>query len=98
MLDVVDGLLEQDADVAVVEGVDDPAPLRVADDEAEVAEQAELVGDGGCSIATASARSLTDQGESRSRARMRTRLGVASACIVCATSRAVPASIDAGLV
>ena len=47
VFDVVDGFLEQNGNVAVVEGVDDPAPLALADDEAEVAEDPELVGDGG---------------------------------------------------
>jgi hypothetical protein len=47
VLDVVDGLLEKHADVAVVEGVDDAAPFAFADDEAEVTEDPELVGDGG---------------------------------------------------
>ena len=44
------------------------------------------------SIETASASSPTEQGARRSRPRIRTRLGAARACIVCATSRAVAAS------
>ncbi len=46
MFDVVDGFLEQDGDVCVVECVDDPAAASLPDDEAEMAEQAKLVGDG----------------------------------------------------
>ena len=46
VLDVVDGLVEQVGDVGVVERVDDGPSAAVADDEAEMAEDAELVGDG----------------------------------------------------
>ena len=45
MLDVVDGLLEKDADVRVVEGVDDAAPAPLADHETKMAEHAELMRD-----------------------------------------------------
>ena len=47
MLDVSDGFLEQLADVVVVQCVDDVAPLAVAGDQAEVAQQAQLVRDRG---------------------------------------------------
>jgi hypothetical protein len=36
VLDVVDRLLKQDADVGVVQGVDDLLPIPFADDKAEV--------------------------------------------------------------
>jgi len=45
---------------------------------------------------TASARSVTEQALSCSRPRIRTRLGVASACIVTATAFAVGPSMWAG--
>ncbi len=48
VLDVVEGLVEEFGDVVVVEGVDDRAPLTFACDQSEVAQQAELVGAGGC--------------------------------------------------
>ena len=47
MLDVVEGLVEEFGDVVVVEGVDDRAAVALAGDQAEVAQQAELVGAGG---------------------------------------------------
>lgn len=45
MLDVVDGLLEQDADVVVVQCVNGSPSLPFADDELEMSEQAKLVRD-----------------------------------------------------
>lgn len=47
VLDVVDGLIEQLANVAVVEGVDNGPPGPVAVDQTEVTEKAQLVGHGG---------------------------------------------------
>jgi len=47
VFDVVDGLVEQVGDVVVVERVDGMSSLTLADDEVEVAEDAELVRDGG---------------------------------------------------
>ena len=47
MLHVVEGLLEQFVDVVVVERVDDRAAAALAGDQAEVAQQAQLVGTGG---------------------------------------------------
>ncbi len=47
MLDVIEGLIEEFGDVVVVEGVDDRASVAFAGDQAEVAQQAELVGAGG---------------------------------------------------
>ena len=46
MLDVKDGLVEQFGDVGIVESVDDVLALALTDDEAEVAQLAQLVGDG----------------------------------------------------
>lgn len=43
VLDVVDGLVEEDGDVVVVECVDGLAALPLPDDEAELAEHAQLV-------------------------------------------------------
>lgn len=45
MLDVVNGFLEQDGDVGVMECVDNPAAASLADDKAEMAQEAQLVGD-----------------------------------------------------
>jgi hypothetical protein len=42
---VVGGLGEEDGDVRIVEGVDDPLALPLADYEAEVAQQAQLMRD-----------------------------------------------------
>ena len=47
MLGVVDRFFEEDSHVVVMEGVDDSLPLTLADDEAEVTQYAQLVGDGG---------------------------------------------------
>lgn len=47
VLDVVDGFLQQSGDMAVVEPVDDVAPAAVAGHQANVAQEPELVGDGG---------------------------------------------------
>jgi hypothetical protein len=47
VFDVVDGFFEQHGDVAVVECVDDASAGSLADDESEVAQDTELVGDGG---------------------------------------------------
>jgi hypothetical protein len=47
MLDVVDRLVEQRRHMVVIEPVDDAASLAVSCDEAEVAQQPQLVGDGG---------------------------------------------------
>jgi hypothetical protein len=43
VFDVVDGLIEQVCDVGVEEGVNDASTSPVADDEPEVAEDAELM-------------------------------------------------------
>ena len=91
MLDVEDGLVEQVGDVRVVQGVDDPRP-SLADHEPEMAQHPQLVRDRRPLHPDRGGSSLTEHGDSRSRPRIRTRLGVASACIVCATSRAVAAS------
>ena len=90
---VVDRLVEQDADMRVVQCVDDASAAPFAGHEAEVAE-AQLVRDGR-SFHRDTASAPTEQGDSRSRPRMRTRLGVASACIVSATCCAVGASSGA---
>ena len=47
VLDVVDGLVEELGDVVVVEAVDDTTAVALPGDEAEGAQEAELVGDGG---------------------------------------------------
>jgi hypothetical protein len=47
MLDVSDGLLEQLADVVVVQRVDDVASLAVTGDQAKMAQQPQLVRDRG---------------------------------------------------
>jgi hypothetical protein len=47
VFDVVHGLVEEVGDVGVVECVDDRPSATLADDEAEVTENAELVRDGG---------------------------------------------------
>src|ERR1700726_3845131 len=47
VLDVVDGLVQQRGDVVVVQGVDDVLARAGAGDQAEVAQQAQLVGAGG---------------------------------------------------
>ena len=46
MFDVVDGFLEENTDVRVVERVDNLAAAALADDEAQVAKEAKLVRDG----------------------------------------------------
>ena len=79
-----------DADVRVVR-VDRPAVAALADDETEVAEQAELVRDGGLPIPTRPR--ARDRASSRGGAPGYARLGVASACIASATWRAVSASM-----
>ena len=45
MLDVVQRLIEEVGDVRIVQRVDDTATAPFADDEPQVAEQAQLVGD-----------------------------------------------------
>ncbi len=50
MLGVEDGLVEQRGDVVVVQRVDDLAPDALADDQPEVTQQAQLVGDRRASI------------------------------------------------
>ena len=92
MLDVEDGLVEQVGHVRVVQGVDDAAPAPLPDDEAEMAKDSQLVRDGRLLHADRGRELPTADGPSRRRPRMRTRDGVASACMVCATSRAVVAS------
>lgn len=47
MLDVVEGPFQEFGDVVVVQGLDDRAALALAGDQAEVAQQAQLVGAGG---------------------------------------------------
>ena len=47
VVDVGDDLLEHLCDVIIVQGVDDLAPLTLADHEAEVSHQPQLMGDGG---------------------------------------------------
>ena len=44
---MADGLAEELGDVVVVEVIDDPAPLPLAEDEPQVAEDSKLMGDGG---------------------------------------------------
>jgi len=46
MLGVADRLLEELADVWIVEGVDDPSPVPLPDHETELAQEAKLMGDG----------------------------------------------------
>jgi hypothetical protein len=46
VLDVADGLVDQRGHVVVVQGVDDPAPVTLADDQPDVAQEAQLMGDG----------------------------------------------------
>ena len=46
VVDVVDGLVEQFGDVVVVQGVDDGPAVALAGDQAEVAQQPQLVGAG----------------------------------------------------
>ena len=96
MLDVRDRLLEQLADVVVVEVVDDPSAVALPDDQPEVAQQAQLMGHRDAPCPRRSASSLTEQAPAWRRPRMRTRLGVASACIVCATTPANSGSSCAG--
>jgi hypothetical protein len=43
VLDVVDGLLEKDADVRVVQGVNHAPALALTDNESEVSQQSQLV-------------------------------------------------------
>ena len=44
---MVDGLLEQHPDVGIVQGIDDPVPVPLADDQAQMTEKAKLMRDGG---------------------------------------------------
>ena len=96
VLDVVDGLVDERGDVVVVQLVDDVAAAPLADDEAQVAQDAQLLATGGCDMPIAAASSPTLHAPARRRPRIRTRLGAASACIASATSPAVAASIAAG--
>ena len=83
-------------DVIVVQRVDHLAPIALAHDEAEVTQHAELLGDGRLPHPDL-ARELPDRARAgTSRLRMRTRLGVASACIVSATDLAVSVDRNAG--
>jgi hypothetical protein len=80
MLDVVDRLLEQVGDVRVMQGVDDGAPASLADDESEVAEEAQLVRDrrafhlDGCGKLVDRAGTVAEAAEDTHPARSRQRL------------------------
>ena len=86
MLHMRDDLLEHLGNVVVVQRVDDLAPVATADDQPEVAHQPELMRDGEPSIPTAAANSPTGADPLCRRARIRSRLGVASACIASAAA------------
>jgi hypothetical protein len=46
VLDVVHGLCQEHADMLVVEPIDGAAPVPLADDEPEMTEQAQMMGNG----------------------------------------------------
>jgi len=79
---VRDRLVQQGADMSVVQRVDHLAPVALADDETEVAQHPQLLGDGRLSHPDL-ARELSDRAGASTKAR---------ACIVSATELAV--SVD----
>jgi len=89
VIDVAQGLINERGHVRVEEAVDDGAPAAITDDESEVPQDAELVGDAGCSISNSALSSPTAQGLTRRRARIRTREAVDNAPIRRAMSWAV---------
>src|SRR5918998_3765306 len=82
--DVRHDLLEEIGDVIVVELVDHPTPVALARDQPEMPEDPQLMRDRQPSMPTLAAIAVTDAGPAWSRARIRSRLGVASACTLSA--------------
>jgi hypothetical protein len=96
VLDVVDGLVQEHGDVVVIQAVDDALAGAAAGDQAEVAQQPQLVGDRRLLHADSHgklgdrARALAQPG-----VRISSRLGAARACRVVATLAADSASMNA---
>ena len=95
MLGVIDGLVEQHRDMAVERGVRHCPPGPLPGDQAEMTQHPQLVGDRGLLHPDIGGQLTDGRRALAQRPRMRSLLGVASACMVAATAVAVCSSMRA---